>query len=268
MNINRIIQALLIALLIIGLFAAMARNTYGFTFIGVACFGLAFLYLSQLSWKLIGDHFTIEKKDFLFFPELLLLALLLMLFGFRAFYIYLPGGAFIFIGVVCLLLIVYLTIGYGVFAETKKESLAMAWNMVSFFSSILLFLISMLTVAVAYWSQIFGAMAILVSIPFLYSVVRQVKYECQYKIISLFQFVADSKNKAGLIFIFFASSAIYTGLASSNIIPAIENASKPNTYIELINNAESGKEKPIDGQYQHEAYRQAMEKFLEHHKGK
>ena len=35
--------------------------------------------------------------------------------------------------------------------------------------------------------------------------------------------------------------------------------------IELINNAETGRENPVDGQYQHEVYKEAMDKFLERH---
>jgi hypothetical protein len=37
------------------------------------------------------------------------------------------------------------------------------------------------------------------------------------------------------------------------------------TYIELINQAETGKEKPVNGRYRHEIYKEQMDKFLARH---
>jgi hypothetical protein len=58
------------------------------------------------------------------------------------------------------------------------------------------------------------------------------------------------------------------GLSNFRIIPSIENTDKPKTYIELINQAETGKEKPVNGKYNHEIYKEAMDKFLARHEDK
>jgi hypothetical protein len=97
---------------------------------------------------------------------------------------------------------------------------------------------------------------------------RKQQFETLVGSVSLFNFVRKSKSKAGLLFIFFISSAVYTGLSQLGFIPEIENSERPKAYIELINDAESGKEKAIDGKYHHEKYKEAMDKFLERHSSK
>jgi hypothetical protein len=114
-------------------------------------------------------------------------------------------------------------------------------------------------------SVILGALGLLASVPFLYDVLRQRKFTSGGKDMSLIQFVAASGNKAGILFLFFISSALYSGLTYFNIIPAIENSDRPKPYIELINLAERGGEAPLGGKYQHERYKQAMDTFLGRH---
>jgi|GEM_PF-395597 len=268
MRITKTIQFFLLALIAVGVFASMARNSYGFTFIGVGCFGLGLLYVLELIWKLIEDRASLGKDERMSVAELLLLAVLLALFGFRAFYIYVPGVEFIFMGVCVLLIVVYLLMAGGIFTSTKRESRALAWNMVLFYSSILFFLLSMLTRVLTLWSLLFGVLGMLSSLPFLFSVLRQQKYEVSGKHISLFQFVLTSKSKAGILFLFFIFSGLYTGLSQVGFIPEIENSDRPKAYIDLINDAESGKDIPVDGKYHHETYSEAMNKFLERHEEK
>lgn len=265
MKINRIFQSIFLAIVIVGVFAAMARNAYGFTFMGVGCFGLAILYLIQLTWKVIEDHATMEKNDFLWVAELFVLAILVTLFGLRALYVYLPNAEFIFASTCVLLIIVYLSIAMGMFTTTNKENKELALNVLSLYTSVLVFLLAILTRGMTSWSVLFGVIAIVVSIPFLFSVARRQQFEYSDKIISLYQFVKSSRNKVGLLFLFFISSAVYTGLSRFGIIPEIENADRPKAYIELINDAESGKEKPVDGKYHHEKYKESMDQFLKRH---
>jgi hypothetical protein len=268
MQINRIVQTLLFALVIIGIFAAMAKNAYGFTFMGVACFGLAVLYMIQLSWKLITDYSSLAKRDVVGLFELLLLSILLALFGFRAFYIYLPNGELIFIGTSILLVLVYLLTAFESFSTIKKESQSLAWNLIFFYTSVILFILSMVTIVMMKLSLSLGVLAMVVALPCMVSLVRQKKYENSGKSISLFRYVVASKTKTGLLFLFFISSAVYTGLSQYGIIPEIENSAQPKAYIELINDAESGKEKQVDGKYRHEKYKASMDKFLERHSSK
>ena len=266
MKVNQVLQSVFIALILVGLFAMMAQNGYGYTLMGTACFGLALLYVAQVSWKLFEDFSSLEKKDIFGFAELFLLASLLLLFGMRAFYIRPPYIDLIFIVTCGLLVAVYFLIASGIFTAAKKENPELARNVFFFYSSILLFLLSLGTRIVNQsWSSVIGGLGFLASVPFLIALVRKRQFEYSGKTISIVQLITGSKNKAGLLFLFFASSALYTALAYTKIIPTIENSAKPKDYIELINNAETGKEKPVDGKYQHEKYKEAMDKFLEKH---
>lgn len=265
MNLNRVIQSLLVVLAVVGIFAAMARNAYGFDFIGVACLGLAGLLMIQLAWRLMSEYGSITHGDIPELVELFLLSLLTLLFGLRAFYIYVDYSEIIFNGVCALQMAVYAFIGYKVFAGTRSSNKALAANLGFFYFSILLFLLSIAFRSKATWSLGLGVLALITALPFFISVLRQKKYEIDSKSISLLHFIVVSKNKAGLLFLFFISSALFTGLSYFSIIPSIENVERPKDYIELINQAETGKEKPVDGKYQHEKYKETMDVFLKRH---
>lgn len=269
MKISQVLQSLFLGLILAGLSAMMAKNGYGYTLMGLSCFGLAALYLAQIIWKVIGDFSELEKKDISGLSELLLLAILISLFGFRAFYINLPYSDVIFIAVCCLLIVVYYLIAAGAFNTAKKENTSLAGITAFFFSSLILFLLSLGSrILNPSLSAVIGLLGFLASIPFFISLLRQKKYDYSGKSITIFQFIVASGNKAGMLFLFFILSAVYVGLSNFKIIPAIENADKPPAYIELINQAESGKDKPVNGKYKYEIYKDAMDKFLSRHRNK
>jgi hypothetical protein len=266
MKISQVLQYLSLGLILAGLSAMMAKNGYGYTLMGLACFGLAALYFAQVSWKVIEDFSGLEKKEISGLSELLLLAILISLFGFRAFYINLPFSDIIFITVCGLLIVVYCLIAAVTFNSAKKENTGLAVIIAFFFSSLILFLLSLGSrIFNPALSSVIGILGFLASFPFMISLLHQKKYDYSGKSITIFQFIVASGNKAGMLFLFFILSAVYVGLSNFKIIPAIENADKPPAYIELINQAESGKDKPVNGKYKYEIYKEAMDKFLLRH---
>lgn len=263
MKISQVLQSLFLGLILAGLSAMMAKNGYGYTLMGLSCFGLAALYLVQIIWRVIGEFSELEKKDLLPLAELLLLAILISLFGFRAFYVNLPFSDIIFVSVCGLLILVYYIIAAGAFNAAKKENSGLAGIIAFFFSSLLLFLLSLGSrILNPSLSAVIGILGFLVSIPFLIALLRQRKFGYSGKSITIFQFIIAASNKAGMLFLFFILSSVYVGLSNFKIIPAIENADKPPAYIELINQAESGKDLQVNGKYKHEVYKEAMDKFL------
>jgi hypothetical protein len=266
MKISQVLQSFLLGLVLAGLSAMMAKNGYGYTLMGLSCFGLAALYFARITWKVIEDFSGLEKKDITEISELLLLAILISLFGFRAFYLNVPFGDLIFISVCGLLIVVYSTMASGSYNAARKENPALAVIIRFFFASLLLFLLSLGSrIFNPKLSAVIGALGFLASIPFLISLLRKNKYDYSGKSITLFQYIVASRNKAGMLFLFFVFSGIYMGLSNFKIIPAIENADKPPAYIELISQAESGKDMPVNGKYKHEVYKEAMDKFLARH---
>ena len=264
MKISQVLQSLLLGLILAGLSAMMAKNGYGYTLMGLSCFGLAAFYFAQVTWKVIEDFSGLEKKEISVISELLLLAILISLFSFRTFYINVPFSDIIFVSVCCLLIVVYSLMATETINAVKKENTGLAGIIALFFSALILFLMSLGSrILNPSFSLITGALGSLSSVPFLFSLLRQKKYYYSGKSVTVFQFIVSSRNKAGMLFLFFIFSGVYVGLANFKIIPAIENADKPPSYIELIYQAESGKEKPVNGKYQHEVYKEAMDKFLE-----
>jgi len=266
MKISQVLQSLFLALILAGLSAMMAKNGYGYTLMGLSCFGLAALYIARITWKVIEDFSGMEWKEISEISEIFLLAILISLFGFRAFYINVPFSDIIFITVCGLLIAVYYLIAAGTFNAARKENPVLAGIIAFFFSSLILFLLSLGTrIFSPSLSVVTGALGFLAAVPFLISLLLQKKYDYSGRSLTIFQFIVASRNKAGMLFLFFIFSGVYLGLSNFKIIPAIENADKPPAYIELINQAESGKEKPLNGKYRHELYKEAMDKFLARH---
>jgi hypothetical protein len=248
------------------LFAIMAQNSYGFKLMGLSYFGLALLYLIRIILTLLEDFSGIAKKDIIGMSELLLLAFMFILFGFQTFYINIPFIDLIFITLCILLLAVYIIIASGIYNSTKNENHGLARNVIFFYSSILLFILSLgFRFINSSLSALIGTVGILATLPFLISMLRRKKYDHSGKSITLLQFIVASGNKAGMLFLFFIFSAIYLGLSNFRIIPGIENAEKPGTYIELRTLAETGKERPVNGKYKHEIYKEAMDRFIARH---
>jgi hypothetical protein len=266
MKITQVLQSLLLGLILAGLSAMMAKNGYGYTLMGLSCFGLAALYVAQITWKVIEDFSGMEKTVISEISELVLLTVLISLFGLRAFYINVPFSDLIFISVCGLLIVVYSIMAFGTYNAAKNENRGLAVILAFFFSSLLIFLLSLGSrIFYPKLSAVIGVLGFLASVPFLISLLRQKKYDCSGKSITVLRFIVASRNKAGMLFLFFIFSGVYIGLTNLRIIPAIENAYKPPTYIELINEAETGKEKPVNGKYKHEIYKEAMDKFLARH---
>lgn len=267
-KLGQLLQFLLIALIVVGIFAAMARNAYGFELVGVGCLGIAVLFLFQVVWKVIGERGTLNRIEIQEMAELLLLAFLTLIFGLRSFYIYVDYSEIIFNAVCVFLMFVYAGIGYTLITSVKKESKPLAWNLISFYSSLVLFLLSTVFRASASLAMSLSVLSVVAGLLFIVSLLRRQRYEIKLKSMSLLQFVIASRNKAGLLFLFFVSAGLFTMFSYVGIIPSIENADRPKDYVELINSAGSGKKKSVDGKYQHEKYKEAMDKFMERHGNK
>lgn len=265
MRADKIVQAIFLAMAIVGIFAAMARNAYGYTLLGWACLGLAALYLANATWNVVTEYSSLTNEDRVHLAELVLLALFLSLFGFRAFYIYIPFAEYYFLAICFMLAMVYSIAGYIYFTRTSKENKSFSVRLMLLYGSVILFLLSIGTRVFTGWSLVPGALGLLVSLILVVFAMRRVQYEVNGKPVTISQVVIQSKHKAGLLLIFFLSAVLYTTLTYANIIPAIENSVNPKAYIQLIDDAERRREEPVDGTYKHELYKEAMDRFLDRH---
>jgi len=265
MKLGRFIQSLLIMVAVVGIFAAMARNSYGFELVGISCFGLTLLYTIQFLWKIIDEFGSLGMKVGAELLELLLLALLTSLLGTRSFYIYFNFTEPLFYTVVILQMILYSYLGYSLVNKKIDGNMKLGRNLVFFYLSLIFFFIALLLNSNASLSTYSGAAALLISTPVLLSILRREKFDVGNKVLTFVQFGSKSGNKAGLLFLFFISSSIFAGLTAVDILPSIQNVNQPPDYIELVGRAERGEEQKVDGKFSHERYKTAMGKFLERH---
>jgi len=266
MRIARIIQFLLLALILLGVFASMARNSYGFTLMGVACFGLAVLYLVQLGWKAMDDVRALGTKEFPGMLELLGLSVLSAIAGMRIFYFHVPYVDVVIGAEGLLLLSAYLLIARDYYVKSIVYSLPLARIWLSFFGYVVLFILAGLTgLLKPEWSAYVGGFGVVLSLPFLVSALRNRRYEYAGKSNTVIELLISSEYKAGLLSLVFAGVAFYSVLSGFSLIPKVSDLDQPGVYLELINQAETRQEKPVNGKFKHESYRAAMDKFLKRH---
>jgi len=264
MSISRFIQSILLMLAVVGIFAAMARNNYGFELVGWGCMGLALLYLVQLTWNIIANLGSLASKDLPNILEFLFLSLFTLLLGLRAFYIYFGLGDEVFGAVVFLQMILYAWLGYSYIKQISDQNIRMSRNLMYFHISLTLFFLATLLRSFDNLTMYIGGSAVLISLPVLISIIKQEKFDINEKKITFTQFLI-SRNKAGLMFLFFLTAGVFTILTYLKILPSVENVNQPKDYVELVNRAENGEEKPEDGKYEHQRYKEALDKFIDRH---
>src|SRR5690349_22462901 len=136
------IYYLLFVLLIMGSFAAMAQNDYGITILGLASITFSVLFAAQLI-PIIRRR---AAWDWWNFFELISLAMLALLLGFRVFYIHFALVEFVFGTFGALLALVFIRKLFHTFRELKLSSRWLSYLILPFHLSIILYIISMVSV--------------------------------------------------------------------------------------------------------------------------
>lgn len=264
MKTGRFIQYALIMMAIVGVFAAMAQNNYGFDLIGYACFGLSLVFIIHLVWISLASLRSFNTSLFLEIAEPLALAALMVLLGFRFFYIYFGAAEILLSVVLVLLVLVYAWRGLASIKQFESPNRLLQTTLLSFYLSIIFFLVAILIRSTTF-SLYLGVLAVTATLPVFYTIAVRKKFEINDKMTSVVQLISKSPSNAGLVFGLLITGAIFLFLTNQNILPSIENVDQPKDYNELVNAAESGNEELVDGEYNHQRYMEAMEKFLERH---
>jgi hypothetical protein len=53
------------------------------------------------------------------------------------------------------------------------------------------------------------------------------------------------------------------GLTRIGVLPSMYSDEYPQAYFKLVNKAETGKEKPVNGKYRHQEFKEKYDDFLE-----
>jgi hypothetical protein len=75
--------------------------------------------------------------------------------------------------------------------------------------------------------------------------------------------ISGFRDRYFLLISLFILFAIYVGFTGSGVLPKLYSDKYPQAYYQLVNRAESGKEKPVDGRFEYETFRKNYEQLLE-----
>jgi hypothetical protein len=253
---------LLFVLLIMGAFASMAQNAYGFIILGAVAFVFSGIFLYQMIERLFATNF----KDGLVEDSIELGALVLLsaILGLRVFYIHFESVEIIFglAGVVLVLLYGKKLVKY--FSDFSSNRL-LKWLVPVFYSSIIFYILSM--IAAAFFpslSEPVGELAFgLTLIVVLAAVVKREQYVEGEKR-SVLYFLLRLRDKSVLLGALFLVFTAYMGLTKIGALPKMYSNEFPQAYFQLVAEAEGDIEQPVDGKYRYEKFKEQYQIFLEH----
>ena len=250
---------LLTVLLIMGAFASMAQNSYGMQIISMVsiAFGLIFLiqFIRQLNNKKGISGSGIE------YLSLLILALI---FTFRSFQIYFPYVEWLFgiSGIVIAGIYLKKAIDHFRYYQTMNATLAwligISYISISFFS--LAMVLFVFNPQLARW---LGILSLVLIAGFFVGGIFYNRLLIAGEKYSVFAVIAGFRDRFYLLLTFLVLFSHYLGLTSSGVLPKLYSDNYPQAYYKLVNEAETGKEKPDGGKYKYEKFKTAYDQFIE-----
>jgi len=243
-----------------GAFASMAQNDYGIKLIG----GVAALFSIVFSVQLVNSYQQTGTARVIDLLELASLTLLAAILAMRVFYI-----RFLFVegifGIAGLMLIaVYIQKTLFTWQSTKQKNKVLALMVLLFQSSILLYCISMtVTPFIPSLAEPAGAVGFLLAIAFFVMSFMKRKMMADGERVTGISYISRFKDKSVILFALFLLFTSYMGLTRVGIFPKMYSDEYPQAYFELVNQAEAGNEKPVDGKYRHEEFKEKYDQFVE-----
>lgn len=254
-----VIHYFLFLTIVLGSFASMAQNDYGLTVISWACF----LFALSFTVDIIQNFKTITWNKLL---ELLGLSSLAILFGLRALYIYFPYVEVALSLTCATLVLVYVIHGIKKAKRVGNENSRIRNLIILYYASIIIFSLSIgIAVFVASLTEILGIFAAILLGLFILGTYLNRKLLLDGVEIKTPQYLRKITGNSVVLMTGYLLISIYSGLYMIGVLPPLYTDEIPHAYIELIKDAETGVEKPVDGLYKHEIYNVAYTEFLEKH---
>ncbi len=253
---------LLFVLIVMGAFAAMAQNSYGLKILGgvAAIFGVIFLVR-------LGSLILNERKNLFAILELTGLTVLAFIFSLRVFYIYFPYVEVLFILAAVALIVVYLRKMLYRYPKSKIETPTLAWTVLAFHCSLILFLISLVLMpfipVIGSW---IGILAFGLLLAFIVAGFLKKEKTAEGEIITPFSILSHLSDYSFLIISLFFLFSVYVGFNRIGLLPAIYSDEFPQAYFELVEDAASGKEKQVNGKYRHQVFKENYDAFIRRNK--
>ena len=260
---NNPIYYLLFILLIMGTFASMARNSYGLKIMGGVAFAFGLVFLLEFITALVRK----EKKDSYALAELAAMILFSMIFGCRVFNIHFPYIEWMFVVAGAWLVFFYirkLVIRYRRLVAMNRR---LAWMGIFFHLSIILFLISLIIIPfAAQKTEWVGLIAFTFFLVFIIGAFVKRDDLVEGNNVTTMQMVTGYSDHSIVLALLFLLFFFFAAFNKAGLLPTIYSDEMPQAYFKLVNDAASGKEKPIDGKYKYEEFMEKYELFLKHNK--
>jgi hypothetical protein len=251
---------LLTVLLIMGAFASMAQNSYGMQIISMVtiAFGLIFLirFVSQLNIK--GDERGLSLLEY---ASLFLLALI---FTFRGFQLYFPFIEWLF-GISGIAIAgIYIVKAIRHFLNYQQKNITVAFLLMTAYFSISFFSLAMMLFAFnPPFARYLGIFSLVLIGGFLFGGIYYGRFLVGTEKTSVFKVIAGFRDRFYLLLTLFVLFTLYVGLTGAGVLPRLYSDNYPQAYYKLVNEAETGKEKPVEGRYQYERFKTAYDHFVE-----
>jgi hypothetical protein len=257
------IYYLLFILLVMGAFASMAQNSYGLKIMGGVGFAFALLFLMEFIFVLRGK----DNKDVSVVIEPVCLFLLSFIFGLRVFYLRFSYVELLFTMAGTLLMLIYLQKMVVNFRQIQPKNNLMAMIMLVFHLSIILFFVSLIIVPFSQKiSEIAGIIAFILLLGFIAIGLLKRDLLVDGERISAFRMVTYLKDHSIIIVSLFLLFSFYFGFNKIGLIPGVYSDEFPQAYFKLIGDVTKRNEKPVNGKYKYEEFKEQYDQFLKHSK--
>lgn len=254
---------LLFVILIMGAFASMAQNSYGLKILGGVDITFGFLFLIQFINSLIKKG----KKDIYSSIELACLFILALIFALRVFYINFSYVEQIFGLTSLILILLYFRKMMNNFSFFKSKNNFLSILILVFYLVIILYFISLGSITfLPQLSETAGIIAFVFLIGFMLVGLINRNFLIDGENVSAFKVVTRLKDNSILIISLFLLFTLYKGFTMTGILPKMYSDEFPQAYFELVNKTEAGKEKPVQGKYKYQEFKEKYDQFVEQSK--
>jgi hypothetical protein len=242
-----------------GAFASMAQNSYGLKLIGVVSVVFALHFLYQLILSLLKPG----KKDLFFLLEMGSLTVLSAIFALGVFNIHSNFTDVVFVAAGTLLAGVYFTTMLNAYNQLRLQDKSFALLILSFYLSIILFIVFMITGTFApLVSNMAGLAGFVLLAIFIITALVKTDFMVDGENLSAFKWIIRKKDRSGLLVSLLGMMVLYFGLSTAGVLPQLYKDDLPQAYYNLVRDVNAGKEDKTDGVYKHDQFKKEYDKFI------
>lgn len=242
-----------------GAFSAMAQNDYGIKILGYVAVAFSLLFVIQFLQLLQKTG----NQNLTALLELGSLSVLAIILAMRVYYVRFQFVEVAF-GIAGLLLIAVYT---GKLLHSWKtlnmQSKTLAILLALFYGSIILYIVSMVTVPFfPPLAEPMGGLAFALLLAFLFFNYLKRSIMLNGDKVTGLSYVLKFKDRSIVLLTLFVLFTAYMGLTKIDILPKMYSDEYPQAYFELVKQAEAGIEKPVNGKYKHEEFKEMYDRFV------